>query len=150
MHFDRVISNPPFSQNYDRQGMKFPQRFGHGWCPETGKKADLMFLQHMLAVLRPGGMMATVMPHGVLFRGGAERDIRASILKEDLLEAVIGLPPNLFYGTGIPACVVVLRAPPAPRGAGQAGRAPGPGTVYQRRRRVLCRAGAKLPAARAR
>jgi len=111
MHFDRVISNPPFSQNYDRQGMKFPQRFGHGWCPETGKKADLMFLQHMLAVLRPGGMMATVMPHGVLFRGGAERDIRASILKEDLLEAVIGLPSNLFYGTGIPACVVVLRAP---------------------------------------
>ena len=116
MHFDRVISNPPFSQNYDRQGMKFTQRFGHGWCPETGKKADLMFLQHMLAVLRPGGMMATVMPHGVLFRGGAERDIRASILKEDLLEAVIGLPPNLFYGTGIPACVVVLRAPPL-RGA---------------------------------
>jgi type I restriction enzyme M protein len=112
MHFDRVISNPPFSQNYDRQGMKFTQRFGHGWCPETGKKGDLMFLQHMLAVLRPGGMMATVMPHGVLFRGGAERDIRASILKEDLLEAVIGLPPNLFYGTGIPACVVVLRAPP--------------------------------------
>ena len=116
MHFDRVISNPPFSQNYDRQGMKFPERFGHGWCPETGKKGDLMFLQHMLAVLRPGGMMATVMPHGVLFRGGAERDIRASILKEDLLEAVIGLPPNLFYGTGIPACVVVLRAPPL-RGA---------------------------------
>jgi len=111
MHFDRVISNPPFSQNYDRQGMKFPERFRHGFCPESGKKADLMFLQHMLAVLRPGGMMATVMPHGVLFRGGAEQEIRASILKEDLLEAVVGLPPNLFYGTGIPACILVLRAP---------------------------------------
>ena len=65
----------------------------------------------MLAVLRPGGAMATVMPHGVLFRGGAEQEIRASLLKEDLLEAVIGLPPNLFYGTGIPACILVLRAP---------------------------------------
>lgn len=61
-----------------------------------------MFRQHMLA---------TMMPHGVLFRGGAERAIRASILKDDLLEAVISLPPNLFYGTGIPACIMVLRAP---------------------------------------
>jgi type I restriction enzyme M protein len=120
LRFDRVISNPPFSQNYDREGLKFAERFRHGFCPESGKKADLMFLQHMLAVLRPGGMMATVMPHGVLFRGGAERDIRASILKDDLLEAVIGLPPNLFYGTGIPACILVLRAgrakPPERRG----------------------------------
>jgi type I restriction enzyme M protein len=113
MRFDRVITNPPFSQNYDREGMKFPERFRHGFCPETGKKADLMFLQHMLAVLRAGGMMATVMPHGVLFRGGAEQEIRASILQDDLLEAVIGLPPNLFYGTGIPACILVLRAPRA-------------------------------------
>ena len=113
MRFDRVISNPPFSQNYDRKGIKFPERFRHGFCPESGKKADLMFLQHMLAVLRPGGMMATVMPHGVLFRGGAEQEIRASILGDDLLEAVIGLPPNLFYGTGIPACILVLRPPRA-------------------------------------
>jgi type I restriction enzyme M protein len=113
MRFDRVISNPPFSQNYAREGMKFPERFRHGFCPERGKKADLMFLQHMLAVLRPRGMMATVMPHGVLFRGGAEQEIRASLLKDDLLEAVIGLAPNLFYGTGIPACILVLRAPRA-------------------------------------
>jgi type I restriction enzyme M protein len=113
MRFDRVISNPPFSLNYDRKGMKFPERFRHGFCPESGKKADLMFLQHMLAVLRPRGMMTTVMPHGVLFRGGAEREIRASILEDDLLEAVIGLAPNLFYGTGIPACILVLRAPRA-------------------------------------
>lgn len=110
MRFDRVITNPPFSQNYTREGMKFPERFQYGFCPETGKKADLMFLQHMLAVLRPGGMMATVMPHGVLFRGGEEKKIRKEIIKADLLEAVIGLPPNLFYGTGIPACIVVCRA----------------------------------------
>jgi type I restriction enzyme M protein len=64
----------------------------------------------MLAVLRPGGMVATVMPHGVLFRGGAEKEIRKGIVEDDLLEAVIGLPPNLFYGTGIPACILVLRA----------------------------------------
>jgi type I restriction enzyme M protein len=116
MRFDRVITNPPFSQNYERAGMSFPERFRHGFCPEGGKKADLMFLQHMLAVLKPGGLMTTVMPHGVLFRGGAEKEIRASILKDDLLEAVIGLPPNLFYGTGIPACILVLRAA-APYGA---------------------------------
>lgn len=110
MRFDRVITNPPFSMNYTRDGMKFPERFHYGWCPESGKKADLMFVQHMLAVLRPGGIVATVMPHGILFRGGAERDIRKGFLQDDLLEAVIGLAPNLFYGTGIPACVLVLRA----------------------------------------
>lgn len=110
MRFDRVITNPPFSQNYSKGGMKFPERFRYGFCPETGKKGDLMFLQHMLAVLRTNGMMATVMPHGVLFRGGAEKEIRKGIIKDDLLEAVIGFPPNLFYGTGIPACVLVCRA----------------------------------------
>lgn len=110
MRFDRVITNPPFSMNYTKDGMKFPERFRYGWCPESGKKADLMFAQHMLAVLRPKGMVATVMPHGVLFRGGAERDIRKGLLQDDLLEAVVGLAPNLFYGTGIPACVLILRA----------------------------------------
>ncbi len=110
MRFDRVITNPPFSQNYSKDGMRFAERFRYGFCPETGKKGDLMFLQHMLAVLRTNGMMATVMPHGVLFRGGAEKEIRKGIIKDDLLEAVIGFPPNLFYGTGIPACVLVCRA----------------------------------------
>jgi len=110
MRFDRVITNPPFSQNYSRQGMEFPERFRYGFCPETGKKGDLMFAQHMLAVLRTGGMMATVMPHGVLFRSGQEKEIRKGIIEDDLLEAVIGLAPNLFYGTGIPACVLVCRA----------------------------------------
>jgi len=109
MRFDRVITNPPFSQNYSIDGLPFQERFPYGFCPEGGKKADLMFVQHMLAVLRPGGIVVTVMPHGVLFRGGAERDIRRGFIEDDLLEAVIGLGPNLFYGTGIPACVLVLR-----------------------------------------
>ena len=113
MRFDRVITNPPFSQNYSADGIPFRERFRFGFCPDNGKKADLMFVQHMLAVLRPGGMVVTVMPHGVLFRGGAEKQIRTGILDEDLLEAVIGLGPNLFYGTGIPACLLVLRAPGA-------------------------------------
>ena len=113
MRFDRVITNPPFSQNYSTDGMLFKERFRFGFCPESGKKADLMFVQHMLSVLRPGGMVVTVMPHGVLFRGGAEKQIRRGFLDEDLLEAVIGLGPNLFYGTGIPACILVLRAPGA-------------------------------------
>lgn len=110
LRFDRVISNPPFSQNYEQDGLEYPERFAYGYAPETGKKADLMFVQHMLAVLREGGMVATVMPHGVLFRGGAEKSIREGFLKDDLLEAVIGLGPQLFYGTGIPACILILRA----------------------------------------
>src|SRR4051812_42270239 len=76
MRFDRIITNPPFSMNYSRADMKFPERFEYGWTPEKGKKADLMFMQHMLAVTRPDGMVVTVMPHGVLFRGGDEEVIR--------------------------------------------------------------------------
>ncbi len=106
--FDRVIANPPFSQNYTRQGIKFEQRFHFGFTPESGKKADLMFVQHMIASVKPGGKMATIMPHGVLFRGGMERVIREGIVKEGILDAIISLPPNLFYGTGIPACVLVI------------------------------------------
>jgi type I restriction enzyme M protein len=120
MRFDRVITNPPFSLNYTQDGMLFQERFRYGWCPEGGKKADLMFVQHMISVLRTNGTVATVMPHGVLFRGGAERDIRKGLLEDDLLDAVIGLAPNLFYGTGIPACILVIRAkgakPPERRG----------------------------------
>ncbi|MET8251482.1 class I SAM-dependent DNA methyltransferase [Micromonospora sp. NPDC005197] len=109
--FDRVLSNPPFSLNYSSDGMRYSNRFRWGWAPEGGKKADLMFVQHMVAVLRANGVAATVMPHGALFRGGAEREIRTNLLNDDVIEAVIGLAPNLFYGTGIPACVLVLRAP---------------------------------------
>lgn len=105
--FDRVLANPPFSQNYSRASMTFTSRFRE-FCPETGKKADLMFVQHMSASLKPDGHMATVMPHGVLFRGGKEKLIRELLIEDDHLEAIISLPPGLFYGTGIPACVLVL------------------------------------------
>ena len=105
--FDRVLANPPFSQNYIKKDMQFPGRFPV-WMPEKGKKADLMFVQPMLAVLNADGRMATVMPHGVLFRGGEEREARKHFIDSGYLEAVIGLPGNLFYGTGIPACILVL------------------------------------------
>ena len=111
MRFDRVIANPPFGQNYTKRGIQFGDRFRFGWCPSTGKKADLMFAQHMLATLKQTGKMAVVMPHGVLFRGGEEKKIRLGLLREDCIDAVIGLPQNLFYGTGIPACVLVMCQP---------------------------------------
>ncbi|AFY75444.1 type I restriction system adenine methylase HsdM (plasmid) [Synechococcus sp. PCC 7502] len=105
--FDRVLANPPFSQNYSRASLKFANRFWE-FCPESGKKADLMFVQHMIASLKPNGHMATVMPHGVLFRGGKEKLIREELIKNDVIEAIISLPSGLFYGTGIPACVLVV------------------------------------------
>jgi type I restriction enzyme M protein len=128
--FDRVIANPPFSQNYTRSNMEYPERFRWGWCPTTGKKGDLMFAQHMLAVCKPDGMVLTVMPHGVLFRGGAEKAIRRKFLEQDLIEAVIGLPPNLFYGAGIPACILVMRP-------NLTARSPNPNKPEARRGRVL-------------
>ena len=128
--FDRVIANPPFSQNYTKSSMEYPERFRWGWCPTTGKKGDLMFAQHMLAVCKPGGMVTTVMPHGVLFRGGAEKAIRRKFLEQDLIEAVIGLPPNLFYGAGIPACILVMRP-------NLAGKSPNPNKPEARRGQVL-------------
>lgn len=105
--FDRVLANPPFSQNYSAKEMEFKGRFTK-WMPEKGKKADLMFVQHMLAVLKSNGRMATVMPHGVLFRGGEEKDAREHFIRQGWLDAVIGLPSSLFYGTGIPACILVM------------------------------------------
>ena len=106
--FDRVLANPPFSQNYSRANMEFKERFKYGFTPETGKKADLMFLQHMIASLKDDGIMASVMPHGVLFRGGQEKVIREGIVRDDIIEAIIGLPQKLFYNTGIPACIIVI------------------------------------------
>ena len=128
--FDRVIANPPFSQNYTRSNMEFPERFRWGWAPTTGKKGDLMFAQHMLAVCKPGGMVTTVMPHGVLFRGGAEKEIRKKFLEQDLIEAIIGLPPNLFYGAGIPACILVMRP-------NLTGQSPNPNKPENRRGQIL-------------
>lgn len=110
MLFDRVIANPPFSlDNWGREAAEADNfgRFRFGIPPKS--KGDLAFIQHMIATLNVNGRMAVVMPHGVLFRGSAEGEIRKQILEEDLVEAVVGLPPNLFYGTGIPAAVLLLR-----------------------------------------
>jgi len=104
--FDIVIANPPFSQNYSKDGMKFKERFNY-WMP-VKSKADFMFVQHMVASTNNAGRMAVVMPHGVLFRGGEERNFRKWLIDKGYLEAVIGLPPGLFYGTGIPASVIVV------------------------------------------
>ena len=107
--YDRVIANPPFS--LDEWGRDVAEndgygRFRFGLPPKT--KGDLAFVQHMVAVLNSSGRLGVVMPHGVLFRGSAEGKIRQGLLQEDMVEAVIGLPPNLFYGTGIPASILVL------------------------------------------
>lgn len=107
--FNRVMANPPFAQNYETEGMIHDERFRFGFTPETGKKADLMFVQHMWSVLMQDGLLVSVMPHGVLFRGGKEYEIRKGFIDADLIEAVIGLPQNLFYGTSIPACLLVMR-----------------------------------------
>ena len=116
LRYDRVIANPPFS--LDEWGREVAESDGHGRFrfglpPKT--KGDLAFVQHMVAVLNAAGRLGVVMPHGVLFRGGAEGKIRQGMLREDLFEAVIGLAPNLFYGTGIPASVLVLNRKPAAR-----------------------------------
>ena len=108
IQFDRVIANPPFSQNYNRATMQYTARFSYGFAPETGKKGDLMFVQHMLASCKRTGKVVVVMPHGVLFRGGKEKEIRENMLKADVLEGIISLPPQLFYGTGIPACIMIF------------------------------------------
>lgn len=104
--FDIVIANPPFSQNYTKNGMKFKERFNF-WMP-VKSKADFMFVQHMVASINNVGRMAVIMPHGVLFRGGDELNFRKWLIEKGYLEAVIGLPPALFYGTGIPASVIVI------------------------------------------
>lgn len=110
MLFDRVIANPPFSlaeYGYDEISVDGYGRFRYGMPPKT--KGDLAFAQHMIATLKQDGLCAVILPHGVLFRGGAEENIRRNMIEQDdLIEAVIGLPEALFYGTGIAATVVVF------------------------------------------
>lgn len=110
MLFDIVAANPPFSLKQwkpDKWGSTDPfGRFTHGTPPAS--KGDYAFIQHMLATLVPGGRAGIITAHGVLFRGGEEERIRHSILKADQLEAIIGLPANLFYGTGIPAAILLF------------------------------------------
>ena len=110
--FDCVIANPPFSlKEWGREIWENDPwgRAKYGMPPES--YGDYAFVQHMIASMAPGGTsrMAVVLPQGALFRKSAEGKIRQALLKEDLIEAVIGLAPNLFYGTGLAGCVVILR-----------------------------------------
>jgi type I restriction enzyme M protein len=109
--YDRVMANPPFSQKvWGHEIWSNGDPFGRDdyGCPPRGF-GDLAFVQHMIASLKDDGMLGVVVPHGVLFRGGAEGRIREAMLKADIIEAVIGLVPNLFYGAGIPAAILVIR-----------------------------------------
>ncbi len=118
MTFDRVVANPPFSlKNWGHEEWKGGDTYRRDkyGCPPASY-GDLAFVQHMVASLNATGRLGVVLPHGILFRGGAEGRIREGMLKDDLVEGVIGLAPNLFYGTGIPACVLVInRDKPADR-----------------------------------
>ena len=104
---DSVVSNPPYSQNWDPEGKEGDCRFEYGKAPKS--KADYAFLLHDLYHLRNDGIMAIVLPHGVLFRGGEEGAIRKNLVEHRHIQAIIGLPANIFYGTGIPTIVMVLR-----------------------------------------
>jgi type I restriction enzyme M protein len=130
--YDRVVSNPPFSidrwwtpievnikkkldkdgkeveiaPNYAKEVVDPYGRLKYGIPPRS--YADLAFVQHMIAVLKQDGRLCTVLPHGILFRGGAEGSIRQKLIEQDLIEGIVGLPSNLFYNTGIPACLLLI------------------------------------------
>jgi len=107
--FDAVVANPPFSYRWDQgDAMSEDMRFkNHGVAPKSA--ADFAFLLHGLHYLKDDGVMAIILPHGVLFRGGAEERIRRKLLDDGHIDTVIGLPANLFYSTGIPVCILVLK-----------------------------------------
>lgn len=113
---DAVVSNPPYSQRWDPADKELDPRFKYGVAPKS--KADYAFLLHDLYHLRPDGIMAIVLPHGVLFRGGEEGAIRKNLVENRHIQAIIGLPANIFFGTGIPTIVMVLRKS---RPAGESG-----------------------------
>lgn len=108
LYLDAVVSNPPYSQKWDPQHKDADPRYARfGLAPKS--KADYAFLLHDLYHLKPNGIMAIVLPHGVLFRGGEEGVIRKQLIENDHLETIIGLPSNIFFGTGIPTVILVLR-----------------------------------------
>lgn len=111
MHFEAIVANPPFSAKWSSSELFLnDERFGVYGRLAPKSRADMAFVQHMIAHLTEDGIMTCVLPHGVLFRGGAEEHIRKFIIKEyNYLDAVIGLPADMFYGTSIPACVLVFR-----------------------------------------
>lgn len=128
MTFDRVIANPPFSLKKwwhpaeidvksDEKGKEIAPKYNSVVSDEYGRfkygipprgYGDLAFVQHMVSVLKNDGRMGVVLPHGILFRGGAEGKIREGLLKDDLVEAIVGLPEKLFYNTGIPASIIII------------------------------------------
>lgn len=108
LYVDAVVSNPPYSQRWDPSGKDNDPRYArYGIAPKS--KADYAFLLHDLYHLKPDGIMTIVLPHGVLFRGGEEGEIRKNLIEYNNIDAIIGLPANIFFGTGIPTIIMVLR-----------------------------------------
>ncbi len=108
LYVDAVVSNPPYSQQWESTHKESDPRYSRfGLAPKT--KADFAFLLHDLYHLKPDGVMAIVLPHGVLFRGGEEGQIRTQLIENNHIDAIIGLPANIFFGTGIPTVILVLK-----------------------------------------
>jgi type I restriction enzyme M protein len=108
LYVDAVVSNPPYSQKWDSDNKDTDPRYSRfGLAPKT--KADYAFLLHDLYHIKPEGIMTIVLPHGVLFRGGEEGVIRKKLIENNHIDAIIGLPGNIFFGTGIPTTILVLR-----------------------------------------
>lgn len=108
LYVDAVVSNPPYSQNWDPSFKDSDPRYSRfGLAPKT--KADFAFLLHDLYHLKPDGIMAIVLPHGVLFRGGEEGEIRKQLIEQNHIDTVIGLPANIFFGTSIPTVILILK-----------------------------------------
>ena len=107
LYVDAVVSNPPYSQNWDPPEESDPRYKDYGIAPKS--KADYAFLLHDLFHVKPDGIMTIVLPHGVLFRGGEEYEIRKNLIENNKIDAIIGLPANIFFGTGIPTIIMVLK-----------------------------------------
>lgn len=108
LYVDAVVSNPPYSQNWNRDHKESDPRYAEfGLAPKS--KADYAFLLHDLFHVKPDGIMTIVLPHGVLFRGGEEGEIRKNLIEKNHIDAIIGLPANIFFGTGIPTIIMVLK-----------------------------------------
>lgn len=108
LYVDAVVSNPPYSQPWDPSNKEGDARYSrYGLAPKS--KADYAFLLHDLYHVKPDGIMTIVLPHGVLFRGGEEEKIRKALIENNNIDAIIGLPANIFYGTGIPTIIMILR-----------------------------------------
>lgn len=108
LYVDAVVSNPPYSQKWDSKDKDAEPRYkNYGVAPKS--KADYAFLLHDLYHVKPNGIMTIVLPHGVLFRGGSEEDIRKNLIEKNNIDAIIGLPSNIFFGTGIPTIIMVLK-----------------------------------------